>query len=223
MPHAIVIANGEVKDLAQIRAALRPEDCTVAADGGLRYWQALGLLPQVVIGDLDSAEADWAALQARGVRLQRHPARKDETDLELALHWLKAAGITEALIFGALGGRWDQTLANLLLLAQPAWHGMRLRLVDGAQQLYLASPRADIQGQAGDTVSLIPLGGDAHGVTTTGLEYPLTQGTLPFAHTLGISNVLLGPTATVEVQSGCVLCVVIAQAPSSNMLLNPKG
>jgi thiamine pyrophosphokinase len=207
---AIIFANGPVSDLDAARAVLRPGDRLIAADGGLRHLRALGLRPEVLVGDLDSVEAgEAAALEAAGVEVQRYPARKDETDLELALRLAMADGAAEVLILGALGGRWDQTLANLLLLAHPDYRARRVRLLDGWQQVYLAQGEAVIEGEPGDTVSLVPLGGDALGVTTTGLEYPLEAGRLPFGGTLGISNVLVGSTATVRVAQGLVAVVVI--------------
>ncbi len=211
---AVIFANGQLSDLAAARAALRPGDRIVAADGGLAHLDRLGQRPHVIVGDLDSAAPGVVeALAAAGVRVERFPARKDETDLELALRLAAAEGADDILIFGALGGRWDQTLANLLLLAHPDFRRLRIRLLDGAQQIYLIQHHAQIEGQPGDTVSLVALRGDAHGVTTHGLEYPLDRGTLPFGSTLGISNVLVDSHASVTVEDGLVACVVIGHAP----------
>jgi thiamine pyrophosphokinase len=213
----VIFANGLVSDLAAARAALRPADLLVAADGGLHHCQALGLQPHAVVGDLDSLEpGEHAALAAAGVQVERHPARKDETDLELALRLALARGARDILIFGALGGRWDQTLANLLLLAHPDFRAARLRLLDGPQQIYRVQGLASIEGEPGDTVSLIALGGDATGITTTGLDYPLANDTLAFASTRGISNVLLGRRATVTVAHGLLACVVIGGGQRTN-------
>jgi thiamine pyrophosphokinase len=207
---AILIANGELSDLNIVRAALRSDDLLIAADGGLHYFRALGLWPAVVVGDLDSiSSAERAALAEAGVRVEQFPARKDQTDLELAVRFARDAGARDILIFGALGGRWDQSLANLLLLAHPDLGDLRLRLIDGSQTLYLARGETLIEGRTGDTVSLIPLTGDAHGVTTAGLDYPLADGRLPFGATLGVSNVLVGERATVTVREGAVMCIVI--------------
>jgi thiamine pyrophosphokinase len=214
---AVIFANGQVSDLAAARAALRPGDMLIAADGGLRYYRALGLRPQAVVGDLDSlAAGEHAALNAAGVRVERFPARKDETDLELALRLALAWGADDILILGALGGRWDQTLANLLLLAHPDFRAVQVRLLDGPQQIYLVQGEAAIEGEPGDTVSLIALNGDATGVTTTGLDYPLDHGTLQFGSTLGISNVLVGRRGTVRVERGLVVCVVIGKKPTTD-------
>ncbi len=211
---AIIFANGLLNDADAVRAALAPDDVLIAADGGARHCRALGLTPAVVIGDFDSLDgADLARLEAAGVRVIRHPARKDFTDLELALQHAAALGAEEVLIFAALGARWDQTLANLLLPAAPGFERVRIRLIDGPQEMMLlrGGGSLELTGAPGDTVSLIPLGGDAHGVTTHGLEYPLSAGDLQFGATRGVSNVLLGEKAAVQVKDGLLLCILIHQ------------
>ncbi len=208
----LIVANGELSlDSRQAaRSLARPGDRVIAADGGALHCRALGLRPEAVIGDFDSlSPQDLAELEAGGARLVRHPVRKDQTDLELAVRFAVEMGADDILVLAALGGRWDQTLANLLLPALPGLKSARLRLVDGRQQIYLIRGTERVEGRPGDTVSLIPIGGDARGVTTDGLEYPLARGTLPFGSTLGISNVLLSEAATVTVEEGMVLCVVI--------------
>ncbi|MCC6190781.1 MAG: thiamine diphosphokinase [Anaerolineales bacterium] len=219
-PHplrAILFANGVLTDHQAAGAALAAGDRLIAADGGLAHMRALGLTPDIIIGDLDSVDLEEAArLEAAGVRVVRHPPRKDETDLELALRLACAEGARDVLIFGALGGRWDQTLANLLLLGHPDFRATRIRLLDGHQQIYLIQGQTVIEGKPGDTVSLIALGGDAEGVTTAGLEYPLNQGRLAFGSTLGISNVLSEPEATVTVEQGLVVCVVVGQETAAD-------
>jgi thiamine pyrophosphokinase len=204
----IIFANGLLADPALALAAIGPDDQLIAADGGLAHMQAVGLRPHVLIGDLDSVGPNQASrVEAEGTRVERFSPHKDQTDLELAV----AEGAADILIFGALGARWDHTLANLLLLAHPDFRAVRLRLVDGWQQIYLIQGQTVIEGRPGDTVSLISLQGDARGVTTTGLEYPLQQGQLAFGSTLGVSNVLLGAEATVRVDEGLVACIVIGR------------
>jgi thiamine pyrophosphokinase len=206
----IIFANGELADPPAVRALIQPADFIITADGGLRHCRALGLAPRLLIGDLDStAPADLEWVSATATQISRHPARKDQTDLELALDYAAGLNPDEVLIFGALGGRWDQTLANLLL---PAAHSTRIQLIDGPQRITLlrGPGQLTLTGHPGDTVSLIPIAGDAHGLTTAGLEYPLVNGTLPFGATLGVSNVLTAPTATISLQAGSLICVTIA-------------
>jgi thiamine pyrophosphokinase len=207
---AIIIANGRLNHPACDRARLKPDDWILAADGGLHNCRLLDLTPAVIIGDLDSVSAsDLPPLQSAGVTIVRHPQRKDQTDLELALAYAAAHGAQEILVLGALGNRWDQTLANALLLASPTLAAIPTWLADGLQQMSLARPGVplSLQGRPGDTLSLLPLAGDSRGVTTTGLEYPLIDETLRFTSTRGVSNTLTGSTATVQLTAGLLLVV----------------
>lgn len=207
---AVVVANGRLSHPAHDRACLRPDDWVLAADGGLHNCRLLGLAPAVIIGDLDSVSAsELPRLQSIGTTLVQHPERKDETDLELALAFAVAHGAQEVLVLGALGDRWDQTLANALLLASPTLAAVPASLADGLQLVTLARPGAPLtlHGRPGDRLSLLPLAGDAGGVTTDGLEYQLKGETLRFTATRGVSNTFLGATATVRLTAGLLLVV----------------
>jgi len=213
---AVIIANGELNNRPQLEAG----DLLIAADGGARHCLRLGLKPHLVIGDFDSLDPhELAALELAGAEIVRYPPRKDATDLELALLLARERGATQAIVLGALGARWDQTVANLLLPLSGGLDGLPVRLLDGEQELLLLRAGAPLQpaeivvhGQPGDTVSLIPLSGNAQGVRTQGLEYPLHAETLLFGATRGVSNVLLNKTATISLQTG-ILLVVLIHAP----------
>ncbi len=209
MRRAIVFANGELSEPDLIAGRINADDLLIAADGGARHCRALGRLPQHVIGDFDSLPAaDQAALQTAGVRLEQHRAEKDETDLELALLAARRAGAGLIAVVGALGGRLDMALANVLLLAHPALSGVRVELWHGAQTAWLIRPPGEtVQGRAGDTFSLIPLDGAAHGVSLAGLRYPLADETLPAGPARGVSNTFTGPEARVSLRAGCLLAV----------------
>ena len=214
----IIFANGEFPDPQCARDMLHPDDLIIAADGGTGHALAAGVVPHVIVGDLDSLSPDERArVEAVGSQVVRFSPRKDETDLELALHHAVRQGATEIVILAALGGRLDQTIANLLLLALPELNGLDVRIVEGAQTAFLIRDRRDgrggrgeplIEGQPGDTVSLIPLGGDAVGVTAEGLEWPLQEDTLRFGPARGVSNVLTAEQVRVRVRRGLLLCVV---------------
>jgi thiamine pyrophosphokinase len=206
---AIIFAKGRFTDVQGARDLLRSDDLVIAVDGGTRHaWQA-GVDPQRVIGDLDSlTPAEQERLRASGARISTFPPRKDETDLELALLRAASEGAESIVLLAALGGRLDQTIANLLLLALPELDGIDVRVVEGRQVAFLVRDAASIEGQPGDTVSLIPLGGDAVGVTTDGLEWHLDGDTLRFGPARGVSNVLTAKQASVRVRQGLLLCVV---------------
>lgn len=202
----VIFANGILENPEEeARRWVGEGDVVVAADGGTRYALQAGLLPRHVIGDLDSlSEEVRAELQAAGTDFHDHPPAKDETDLELALLWAAGQGAEEIVVLGALGGRPDQELANLLLLALPELEGRRVLIAEGAWTVRLirGGETAHVVGDAGDTLSLVPLGGDAEYVTTEGLSYPLERETLYFGPARGVSNVFEGEEVAVHVESG---------------------
>jgi thiamine pyrophosphokinase len=209
---AVIFANGELGDRETARLAIQPGDLLIAADGGGAHCLALGLVPDLLVGDLDSLASEIIArFEADGVEILQYPARKDHTDLELALLIAQERGAQEVLILAALGKRWDQTLANILLPAERIFASLRIRLLDGNQEIGLlrAGEQLILSGNPGDTLSLIPLIGDACGITTQGLEYPLFDENLLFGATRGISNVLLESDASISLRSGLLVVVVI--------------
>lgn len=208
---AIVLANGKIEDAATLRARLAGwmGAQVIAADGGSRHAAMLGLRLDAVVGDLDSLDPGLrAALAAAGTRVETRPARKDETDLELALLDAAQQGAEHIVLLGALGGRLDMALANVLLLLHPQLVGVRIELWNGSQTAWLIRPPgADLNGAPEDTLSLIPLRGDAEGITTLGLAYPLNEGTLEIGKARGISNVFSQSRAHVALRSGVLMAV----------------
>ncbi|MEW5724586.1 MAG: thiamine diphosphokinase [Thermodesulfobacteriota bacterium] len=214
---AVILANGEMTGQEVARRVLASADLVIAADGGALHVRALGVRPDAVIGDMDSlSEEDLAGLARAGVELVKHPARKDLTDLELALELARDRGADEIVVLGAMGRRWDMALANVMLLASPALVGCNVRLMDGPHEARLlrGGEKAAVTGRPGDTLSLIPLGRPAVGVTLTGLEYPLDRQTIGLGRTLGVSNVLVADTAEVELAEGLLLLVLVHAEPA---------
>jgi thiamine pyrophosphokinase len=164
----------------------------------------------VVIGDFDSLDSDELnKLQSSGVEIIRYPARKDQTDLELALELAVDRGADEILVFGALGARWDMSIANILLLTLPEFSGVKLKFIEENQEIALlrGGEEFTLNGGKGDIISLTALDQEVNGLTLSGLEYPLKDGMLRLGSTRGISNVLVENTATVRLEKGLLLCV----------------
>lgn len=210
MSRTIIFANGTLNRPEQLRRHLHPTDRIICADGGTRHALALGLTPDVVIGDLDSLEAAvQAELRAAGVRFESYPVRKDETDLELAIGLAIAEGATAIDLAAVLGGRLDQTLANLMLLTRPEWAAVRLRAIEGDEIAWpgRGGETITIPGRPGDTLSLVPLTPQVTGVTLEGVEWPLHRATLRLGSTLTISNVLSASAARLHLEEGLVLII----------------
>lgn len=210
---AVVFANGDIADYGEVTRWLRDDDFRIAADGGARHMEALGLRPDVIVGDLDSIDSVLLArLQEEGAEVERHPAAKDATDLELAIARAVKDGAKEVLLIGALGGRLDQTLANLLILARQS-ESVPLAVVEGDQiaRVLRGPQQLTLTGPTGGYVSAVALSEEATGITYKGLEYPLENATLRLGSTRGVSNTLAFSPAQISVETGVLL--VIQQCP----------
>lgn len=214
----VIIANGSPPTPSDLAQWLRPGDQLICADGGGRAALAYGLKPDLVIGDFDSlSEDELARLAAAGAALERHPRQKNETDLELALRRALTSGATEIIVLGALGGRLDHTLANAMLLALPGLSGGRARLAGGVETLYVlrSGETLTLDGEKGDTVSLLPLG-DSAGIVTSGLAYPLRNETLRVGPARGVSNEMDSTRATIRLGTGFLLCIHLRRVTDLN-------
>ncbi|MBM3136963.1 MAG: thiamine diphosphokinase [Chloroflexi bacterium] len=204
----IIFANGKIESLDLLKELVQENDTLIAADGGLKHIRAIGKVPDLLVGDLDSVEKkDLKWLEERGVEVRRFPEKKDQTDLELAILDAVDHGAERLVIAGGLGGRIDQTLANINLLLIPEIQNIDVRIDDGMEELFLITRHAFIHGEKGDVVSLLPLNRPAIGVVTKGLSYKLKGETLFPEQSRGISNVMKKGIAEVSLESGVILCV----------------
>jgi thiamine pyrophosphokinase len=207
----VVVAHGDVA--ASDRDEAAGADMVIAADGGALALERWGIVPQLVVGDLDSlGEKRASQLGKLGAKVVEFPAAKDESDLELALRHALATGADDIVLLGIFGGgRLDHALANAMLVADPAYRGTGLRAVFGTTQVRAihSGEGLDVDAPAGTTVTLLPVGGDATGVRTTGLRFPLDDETLRFGRSRGLSNVVTGRAASVSVENGILLVIEI--------------
>lgn len=178
----------------------------IAADGGYASLIEAGVSPDVAIGDFDSL-----GYVPDAPLVQRHPVMKDASDLELSLEWAYREGFTMVVVYGALGGRLDQSMATFQTLVHYAQLGVRAIAVgEGSAVVALASDcsaSASLRISSGPsgTVSVFPMGGDASGVFERGLLYELEDAVLSSGSTLGLSNELTGQATSIEVRDGRLL------------------
>jgi thiamine pyrophosphokinase len=207
---AIVLAGGDA--VASHTAALLPDGAyVVAADSGLHLADGLGLRVDRVVGDMDSADpARMDVAEQRGATIERHRPDKDATDLELALLAAQRHGVDRILIVGGAGGRLDHFLANVGLVTSPRFADVQIEALFGDARVSVArggQEPVEIDGRVGELVTVLPVGGDARGVTTKGLEYPLQGEDLPLGTTRGVSNLVVDTPASVALDEGIVLVV----------------
>jgi thiamine pyrophosphokinase len=206
---AVVIGGGGLPAVSVPNLGDLGEDpLVVAADAGLAGAHALGLAVDLVVGDMDSVDpALLAAAERAGTEVQRHPAAKDATDLDLALDAARARGADRLVVVTGTGDRFDHALAVALSLAADRLAGAAVEAWIGPAHLWVVRDRLAFGGQPGMLVSLMPAHGPARGVTTTGLQYPLHGEDLRAGTTRGVSNVLLGREATVALEEGTLLVI----------------
>ena len=198
---AIVFSGGDPVAPTLGHRLPRP-DLVIAADSGYHVAQLLGFRVDLVIGDLDSIDAD---VDLGHTEVVRHPADKEESDLELALAAVSARRATNLVVVGGGGGRLDHLLVNAAVIA--GYKGGVVTWYTGAETVYVVARARTITGSPGDLVTLLALSGDAIGVTTKGLRYPLDRETLFFGSARGLSNVMLTTEGEVTVESGVLIAV----------------
>ena len=199
METCVIFCAGEFDALAR---PLAPGDYLLAADGGLKHLDRLGLRPNGIIGDFDSL-----GYVPRGAEV--FPVEKDDTDAMLAARKGLELGYREFLIYGGLDGpRLDHTIANFQTLqflrdrGAAAWLVGRDYIITVISRETLAFPDT-----ATGILSLFCLGPDARGITIQGLQYPLKNGTLTSGFPLGVSNHFQGRPAAITVREGSLLAL----------------
>jgi len=197
---AAVIANGEAPTDAVLREFCGTAEVVVCADGGLRHALAAGIVPDAVVGDLDSVTPELRA-EAEGAAFHED-ADPNATDLQKSIDYALALGADEVDVLAAGGGRADHHLANLSVLT--LYRGRaRIRLIDDLFEISLVEGSEAIDAPAGTVVSLVALG-ECTGVTTSGMRWDLDDYTLRFSP-YGIHNEVAVSPATVRVRSGDLL------------------
>ncbi len=208
----IIFANGLIEDIAKAREFARTASCIICADGGAVHCHRLGILPHVVVGDMDSIPCDvYEEFRDQGVMFEKFPVDKDFTDLELALDYCRVKNLPGATIhiFAALGGRWDMSLATIFLLARRGPKENPI-VVHGARQTIQALRPGEyyFNGVVGQSISFLPLMGSVENFTVTGLRYPAKEITLEQGTGRGVSNAFVAPRCRVKFTTGVLLMIV---------------
>lgn len=201
-----IIANGEVDNYAATKKKLQCADYIVACDGGLRHAEVMSIWPDAIIGDLDSAPSSYlSACKLRGIPLYTYPTEKDDTDLALAMTYAIAMPASSIVIFGALGGRIDHTIANFHVLAMAK--KIPAEIWDENTSVQIVFERLRLQQEDYKTISLVPLSTEVTGIKTQGLVYPLSGETLRLGVVRGVSNCFNNNEASIVIESGVLLAI----------------
>lgn len=202
MSRCVILSAGPVEEPEALRPLLRDDDWFIAADGGMRLADKLGVTPQVIVADFDSGDAPQAA-QAEVIRL---PVEKDWTDTMAAAMTGLKRGFRDFLLLGCTGGRLDHTIANLSVMLHIHRAGGTPVMADERNRVFLYAPSSfTIPPQKGWKLSLFPYGGEVRGVTLRDVQYRLTDATLTPDNPVGVSNEFLDCPARISFREGTLL------------------
>lgn len=206
---ASILVNGYANPTEGLLNEIKVCDLIVCADGAATWALKAGLLPHVLIGDMDSIPSELpGTLEKAGVEIIYLQREKDDTDAQAAVDLAIARGADDFLITGALGGRLDHTLGNIMLLVRLARAGKEARIADEGQTVMAACSDIHLHGVPGGIISIIPFGDGLYIEKTEGLAYPIFHKNIPCDITLGISNVFIASDASVKISSGTAIIIV---------------
>ena len=204
----IIFANGEYGEVQAYQNLFRSDDTVLCADGGANYAYKLGLIPDVIIGDMDSILPEVRSyFAARNVAMREFPRDKDFTDTQLALDIAQEWGATEILMLGTLGKRLDHTLSNLYYGMELVQRGIKLTHYTPESWVHIINQDIEIEGTRGDTVSVLALTQEACGVSEVGFDFGLENVVLEKSKPYAVSNRLAASKGQISVRQG-VLAVI---------------
>lgn len=204
----VIVANGTLSQTDELLSRIQQADMVIAADGGAVHLHHMGIVPEIIIGDLDSTPKEILSFfKKKQIKILKHPVRKDQTDMELCMEYAIDHGCTDLLIMGATSTRLDHTLANIFLLRKLADQGVPATILDAYNDIHIVVSSLTLMGRPGDLISVIPLSDHVKGLTLEGLEYPLTDQSLCMGTPTGISNVFKQRNAEITLKSGAVLVI----------------
>ncbi len=209
MPENVIVFAGGDPIPPSAVSDLPANAFVIAADSGFDRARESGFNVDLLVGDLDSVSSDGRRQAVSlGTEIERHPADKDATDMELALVAARRCGARRVVVIGGHGGRQDHYLANALLLPSPTFADLDIEWRAGRARLYAVHDRIEVNGTLGSSISLLAVGGAVRGVTTSGLRWNLDREDLEPGSTRGVSNEFRQNQASITIEAGTLLVIV---------------
>ena len=199
----LIIAAGDSKNPTKLLEYANVADYIICADGGYDHARAVGITPDILVGDFDSLSEEPADF-LRKVKL---PVEKDETDTLYALRFAFSKGATNIVVYGGIGSRFDHSYANICLLHHAMVRDIPMVITDGSTELYLTDSKLLLKGKKGNTVSVYAFSDVCEGVTLKGFYYPLENAFLEKYDIIGTSNIVTEDVAQISVSQGNLLIV----------------
>ncbi len=209
MNRAFIFSNGSYgKADFYLKRLSEERRYVIGVDGGANFLMRLNVIPDLIIGDMDSIKEDVSNhFQRLGVLFLKYPKNKDEVDTELALQWCVKKGYNVVSIFGWLGTRVDHSIANLYLLKFGHKNDVKITLEDAESEIFLVDKNICLDAFVGQRWSILPFGGIAKGVRLKGFEYEVDGRDMNMSHPYGVSNRAIKEHVEIDVREGILLVI----------------
>lgn len=205
---AIIVCSGSVIDYSYHKKYFNKAESVICVDGGAKHVRSFGLVPDVLIGDLDSiSEEDLEYFKSLNVKIMKYQSEKDMTDTEIAVDFAIESGYTEIVIIGGIGTRIDHSLANIFLLKRMLDRGIKGLIVNEQNEIRLIKDRISVMREEGSKITLLPLTNLVEGITTKGLYYELNNEAIEMGSSRGVSNEFSADAAEVTIESGILIVI----------------
>lgn len=214
--YALIVANGCMENPALVLEILldnyhfNNKYLIISADGAVKNCLKLKLIPDIVIGDMDSIEeGDKEMIESHTINTVyvKSPAEKNESDTQLAMEYALRNKIKNIILIGALGKRIDHSLANLFNIASDRFKDVNLRILDDNYEISILRNSGEVKGIIGNTLSIFSLTSSTYFINTDGLKYKLQNEELLFSPIRGISNIFEKKSAQIDIKDGIILLV----------------
>ncbi|SHH09551.1 thiamine diphosphokinase [Tepidibacter thalassicus] len=203
-----IISNGDIKDYDFHKNIVKKYDYIICADGASNHAYKMGIIPNMILGDLDSINEEVKKyFMNKKVKFNTFPSKKNKTDTEICIDYALNLGAKEVVLLGVIGSRMDHSLANINILYYLIKQGIKASIVNENNEIHITDNEIEVTGKQGDIISIIPLYNDVEGVTLKGLEYPLDNFYLKFSSSRGISNVMMGDRCKISLKKGYLLVI----------------
>jgi thiamine pyrophosphokinase len=205
----LIVTGGERPEKGLLKEKAGSASMIIAADRGAGYCLNAGIIPDMVVGDMDSLTAEVQdELISKKVEIRRYDCRKDMTDTQIAVDAAMEKKADEIEILGGIGSRFDHSLANVHLLLRAMKQGVEAKIITGLHEIFLIKGKAFIMNEAGAIISFLPLGHHAKGITFKGFEYEADRIDMDMSFPLGVSNVICSDSAEVIVTDGILIAII---------------
>lgn len=204
---ALLVSNGDIKDSNLLRKMEERVDFILAADGGANHCIGFGIMPDLIIGDLDSIESKILdEVKKNDIETIKYPSKKNATDTEICLDYLVDNGYEEIFLLGSIGSRLDHSLANIYLLEYLFRKGVRGYILNEKNIISLLEGELIVEKYR-KYISILGISDSGIVVSLDGLEYPLDHKKIERGSTLGISNEFKSRSCKINIHEGRALVI----------------